>query len=112
PPPSFRGAVRRPRSPILRSALHQRTRMHVLIIGGGGREHALCHALARSPRRPALSCAPGNAGTATLAENVALDASDIDGLLAFARERAVDLTIVGPEAPLVAGLVDRFEAAG
>ncbi|MEP0547883.1 MAG: phosphoribosylamine--glycine ligase [Rhodothermales bacterium] len=86
--------------------------MHVLIIGGGGREHALCYALARSPRRPTLTCAPGNAGTAALATNVALDASDVDGLLAFAQEHAVDLTIVGPEAPLVAGLVDRFEAAG
>ncbi len=86
--------------------------MHVLIIGSGGREHALCYALARSPRRPTLSCAPGNAGTAALADNVAIDAGDIDGLLGFAREHAVDLTVVGPEAPLVAGLVDRFEAAG
>ena len=86
--------------------------MHVLIIGSGGREHALCYALARSHRRPTLTCAPGNAGTAALATNVALDVNDIDGLLAFAQDNAVDLTIVGPEAPLVAGLVDRFEAAG
>src|SRR6056297_563869 len=86
--------------------------MHVLIIGSGGREHALCHALVRSPRRPTVSCAPGNAGTAALATNVPVDAGDIDGLLAFARNEGVDLTIVGPEAPLVAGLVDRFEAAG
>jgi phosphoribosylamine--glycine ligase len=86
--------------------------MHVLVIGGGGREHALCHALAQSPRRPTLSCAPGNAGTASLATNVPIAADDLDGLLAFAREHAVGLTIVGPEAPLVAGLVDRFEEAG
>jgi phosphoribosylamine--glycine ligase len=86
--------------------------MHVLVIGSGGREHALCHALARSPRRSALSCAPGNAGTAALATNVPIAADDLDGLLSFAQEHAVDLTIVGPEAPLVAGLVDRFEAAG
>jgi phosphoribosylamine--glycine ligase len=86
--------------------------MHVLVIGSGGREHALCHALARSPRRPTISCAPGNPGTAALATNVSIDVGDIDGLLAFARDEGVDLTIVGPEAPLVAGLVDRFEAAG
>jgi phosphoribosylamine--glycine ligase len=86
--------------------------MHVLVIGGGGREHALCYALARSPRRPTISCAPGNAGTAALATNVPIPVSDLDGLLAFVRDEGVDLTIVGPEAPLVAGLVDRFEAAG
>jgi phosphoribosylamine--glycine ligase len=86
--------------------------MHVLVIGGGGREHALCHALAQSTRRPILSCAPGNAGTAALATNVPIAADDIDGLLAFAQRQAVGLTIVGPEAPLVAGLVDRFEEAG
>ncbi len=86
--------------------------MNILVIGGGGREHALCYALARSARRPTLFCAPGNPGTAALAENVSIAATDINGLLAFAREHAIDLTIVGPEAPLVAGLVDRFEAAG
>ncbi len=86
--------------------------MNILVLGGGGREHALCYALARSPRRPALFCAPGNPGTAALAENVPLAATDLDGLLAFAKRRAIDLTIVGSEAPLVAGLVDRFEAAG
>ncbi|MDX1530057.1 MAG: phosphoribosylamine--glycine ligase [Rhodothermales bacterium] len=86
--------------------------MRILVIGGGGRAHALCHALARSARRPTLYCAPGNAGTAALAENVPLAATDLDGLLRFARERAVDLTVVGPEAPLVAGLADRFREAG
>ncbi len=86
--------------------------MNLLVIGGGGREHALCHALARSARRPALFCAPGNPGTAALAQNVPLQPGDLDGLLAFAEAEAIDLTIVGPEAPLVAGIVDRFEAAG
>ncbi len=86
--------------------------MNILVIGGGGREHALCYALARSASAPTLYCAPGNAGTAALAETVPIDVAHIDALLAFAREASIDLTIVGPEAPLVAGLVDRFEAAG
>ena len=88
--------------------------MKVLIIGGGGREHALAWKAAQSPRVDAVLVAPGNAGTAAEpgVENVAVAAEDTDALLALARERAVDLTIVGPEAPLVAGIVDRFEAAG
>jgi phosphoribosylamine---glycine ligase len=86
--------------------------MRILIIGGGGREHALCYALAQSARRPTLYCAPGNAGTADLAENVPLRDTDVEGLLAFAQEHAIDLTIVGPEAALVAGIVDRFEEVG
>ena len=86
--------------------------MKILVIGGGGREHALCHVLARSTPAPTLYCAPGNAGTADMAETVPLAATDIDKLLAFAQDHDIDLTIVGPEAPLVAGIVDRFEAAG
>ncbi|WP_163577489.1 phosphoribosylamine--glycine ligase [Halomonas faecis] len=88
--------------------------MQVLIIGGGGREHALAWKIARSPRVDRVFVAPGNAGTAreTGVENVAIDVADLDGLVAFARERDVALTVVGPEAPLVAGVVDRFRAAG
>jgi phosphoribosylamine--glycine ligase len=88
--------------------------MKVLIVGGGGREHALAWAAARSARVERVFVAPGNAGTAAepRCENVAIAASDLDGLLGFALERGVGLTIVGPEDPLVAGIVDRFGAAG
>jgi phosphoribosylamine--glycine ligase len=88
--------------------------MQILIIGGGGREHALAWKAAQSPRAERVFVAPGNAGTAveTKCENVDIAADDIAGLLAFAKTRAIDLTIVGPEVPLVAGVVDRFEQAG
>ncbi len=86
--------------------------MKVLVVGGGGREHALAWKAAQSARAEQVLVAPGNAGTANEPgmENVAVAADDIDGLLALARERDIDLTIVGPEAPLVAGIVDRFRA--
>jgi phosphoribosylamine--glycine ligase len=86
--------------------------MRILVVGGGGREHALLWKLAQSTRRPELLCAPGNAGTAELAENCAVAADDVAGLLALARERRVDLTIVGPELPLTAGIVDAFREGG
>ncbi|AUG51860.1 phosphoribosylamine--glycine ligase [Thalassospira marina] len=86
--------------------------MKVLVVGGGGREHALCWAIARSPRLTKLWCAPGNAGIADSAQCVAISDSDIEGLVTFARDNAVDLVVVGPEAPLVAGLVDALDAAG
>ncbi len=88
--------------------------MKVLIIGGGGREHALAWKAAQSPLVAQVFVAPGNAGTAreTGLANVAIAADDLDGLLAFARDEGIDLTIVGPEAPLVAGVVDRFRDAG
>ncbi|PWW40116.1 MULTISPECIES: phosphoribosylamine--glycine ligase [Chromohalobacter] len=88
--------------------------MKVLIIGGGGREHALAWKAAQSPRVDTVFVAPGNAGTARESKltNVAIDATDLAGLEAFARDNGVDLTIVGPEAPLVEGVVDRFRAAG
>ena len=88
--------------------------MNVLIIGGGGREHALAWRTAQSPRVARIFVAPGNAGTAREAKcaNVAVAAEDIEALLAFAQRERVDLTIVGPEAPLVLGVVDRFRAAG
>lgn len=84
--------------------------MKVLVIGGGGREHALVWKIAQSPRVKQIFAAPGNAGTAQLAENVPLNADDLPGLLQFAKEKNIDLTIVGPEAPLVAGIVDLFQA--
>ena len=88
--------------------------MRVLIIGGGGREHALAWKTALSPRVEKVFVAPGNAGTAreSKCENVGIGAEDIDGLLRFAQGNKVDLTVVGPEAPLVLGVVDRFCAAG
>jgi len=86
--------------------------MKVLVVGGGGREHALCWALAASPLTDALYCAPGNAGLAAEAQCVDLAAEDVEGLTAFAVETGLDLVVVGPEAPLVAGLVDRLAAAG
>lgn len=88
--------------------------MKVLIIGGGGREHALAWKAAQSPRVDAVFVAPGNAGTARESKltNVDIAATDIAGLEAFAHDNGVELTIVGPEAPLVEGVVDRFQAAG
>jgi phosphoribosylamine--glycine ligase len=86
--------------------------MRVLIIGGGGREHALAWKLKHDDPAIELIAAPGNPGIAELAECIAIPASDLAGLEALARERAVDFTLVGPEAPLAAGIVDRFRAAG
>jgi phosphoribosylamine--glycine ligase len=86
--------------------------MKVLVVGGGGREHAVIRALSRSPTEPELFCAPGNAGIAEDAEIVRVGAEDVDGLVGAAREAGIDLVIVGPEAPLVAGLVDALEDAG
>lgn len=84
----------------------------VLVIGGGGREHAIVEALSRSPQVARIYCAPGNAGTASLAENVPVKDTDIEGLQRFAKDNAVDLTVVGPEAALAEGIVDSFRAAG
>jgi phosphoribosylamine--glycine ligase len=84
--------------------------MKILVVGGGGREHALAWKLAQSPRSTQVYVAPGNAGTAAEAKvaNVAIDAEDLNALAAFAHAQAIELTLVGPEAPLVAGIVDRF----
>src|SRR5579862_8397240 len=86
--------------------------MRVLVVGSGGREHALCWAIAGSPLCDALFCAPGNPGIAEEAQCVPLAVSDLDGILAFCKRERIDFVVVGPEAPLVAGLVDRLEAAG
>ena len=84
----------------------------VLVVGGGGREHAIVYALSRSPQVEKIYCAPGNAGIAQLAECVAIKDTDVEGLLLFAKETEVDLTVVGPEAALAAGVVDAFRAEG
>ena len=86
--------------------------MKLLLIGGGGREHALAWKLGQDRARPRLFCAPGNAGTAALGENLDIAAEDVPGLLAWARREKPDLTVVGPEAPLCAGLADEFQTAG
>ena len=84
----------------------------VLVIGGGGREHAIVYALSLSPQVEKIYCAPGNAGIAQLAECVAIKDTDVEGLLLFAKQTEVDLTVVGPEAALAAGVVDAFRAEG
>ncbi len=86
--------------------------MKVLVVGSGGREHALCRALARDPRVDALVCAPGNAGTAELAEPRPLDVADPDAIAELAERVGADLTVIGPEVPLVAGAVDELRAHG
>jgi len=86
--------------------------MKVLVVGNGGREHALCWKLKQDSRRPEIFCAPGNAGTARLGTNLDLSAVDVAGLVRWANENLPDLTVIGPEAPLCAGLADALEAAG
>jgi phosphoribosylamine---glycine ligase len=84
--------------------------MKILVIGSGGREHALAWKLQQSPRAERIFCAPGNAGTAEVGENVPIPASDLAALVRFAKENRVDLTVVGPDDPLAAGIVDLFTA--
>lgn len=86
--------------------------MKVLVVGNGGREHALAWKLGQSPKVKKVFVAPGNAGTAQDAENVDLAATDIPGLIQFAKDQSIDLTVIGPEAPLVAGLADAMDAEG
>ncbi|MGA7273574.1 MAG: phosphoribosylamine--glycine ligase, partial [Candidatus Udaeobacter sp.] len=84
--------------------------MKILVIGSGGREHALAWKLRQSPHAERIFCAPGNAGTAEIGENVAIPTSDLRALVRFAKENRVDLTVVGPDDPLAAGIVDLFAA--
>lgn len=86
--------------------------MKVLVVGSGGREHSLCWAIAASPMCDRLYCAPGNAGIAADAECVDIGAEDIDGLIAFVQENEIEFVVVGPEAPLILGLVDQLDALG
>lgn len=86
--------------------------MRVLVVGGGGREHAIAWKLDQSPKVDKLYCAPGNAGIARDAECVNIKAEDIEGLCAFAKDNQIDLAVIGPEVPLAMGIVDEMEAAG
>ncbi|MBR6382321.1 MAG: phosphoribosylamine--glycine ligase [Lachnospiraceae bacterium] len=86
--------------------------MKILVVGSGGREHAIVRSIAKSPRAEKIYCAPGNAGIAQLAECVPIGVMEFEKIAAFAKEQAVDLVIVGPDDPLVGGLVDVLEAAG
>ena len=86
--------------------------MNILVVGSGGREHAICHTFAKSTRVSKLFCAPGNAGIAAIAECVPLGADDIEALSAFAADNLIDLTFVGGESPLALGIVDLFESRG
>ncbi len=86
--------------------------MKVLVIGGGGREHAICAALKKSNSVDKIYCAPGNAGIASIAECVAIGDTDVEALAAFAKKNVIDLTVVGPEASLAAGIADRFAEEG
>ena len=86
--------------------------MKVLVIGSGGREHAICWKISQSPKLTKLYAAPGNTGMGEIAELVDIPAKDQDALLKFVKKEAIDLVVVGPEAPLVDGIVDRFEKEG
>ena len=86
--------------------------LRVLVVGGGGREHAICWKLVQSPGVQKLWCAPGNGGIAGLAECVDLAAENVEGIVAFSRENQLDMVVVGPEVPLAMGLVDELEKSG
>src|SRR5262245_1727340 len=103
--------IGRPIRPWLQLLVLYSEAMRILVIGSGGREHALTWKLRQSPHADRIFCAPGNAGTDEIAENVAIAVSDLTALVRFARENQVDLTVVGPDDPLAAGIVDLFAAA-
>ena len=86
--------------------------MKILVVGSGGREHAICMSVAKSKRVDKIYCAPGNAGIGQIAECVPIGAMEFDKLVAFAKDHAIDFTIIGMDDPLVGGIVDAFEAEG
>ena len=86
--------------------------MKVLVVGGGGREHAICWKLAQSPKVTELYCAPGNGGIAQVAQCVPIKATDVEAMVAWAKEHAMDFVMVAPDDPLALGMVDALEAAG
>jgi len=86
--------------------------MKVLVVGGGGREHAICWKLAQSPKVTELYCAPGNAGIAQVATCVPVSATDVEGMVKWAKDNAMDFVMVAPDDPLALGMVDAMEAAG
>src|SRR5579872_2036616 len=92
--------------------LKEKKKLNVLVVGSGGREHAMVRTIARSPHLEKLWCAPGNAGIAQDANCVPIPADDLKALFDFVKSNKVDLTMVGPEAPLVLGIVDKFRKAG
>jgi phosphoribosylamine---glycine ligase len=100
------------RRPDLGAAIHDQSAMNILLLGSGGREHALAWKMAASPLADRLFCAPGNAGIAREAQCVALDVADHAAVIAFCKANTIDLVVVGPETPLCAGIVDDLEAAG
>jgi phosphoribosylamine--glycine ligase len=108
------GLIRREESPVARVVDNSSgfELMKILVVGNGGREHALVWKLAQSPSVTRVFCAPGNAGTADEAENIDIRATDIPRLLKFSKAEQIDLVVIGPEGPLVLGMVDAFQAAG
>src|SRR5512141_873636 len=102
----------RPLRPGLDSAIGAVLMLKVLVVGSGGREHALAWKIARSPLVGAVHALPGNPGIGQVAKLVQIPVDDLDGIVSWAKSAAVDLVVVGPEGPLVAGLADRLEAAG
>ena len=86
--------------------------MKVLVVGGGGREHAIVWKLSQSPKVSEIYCAPGNGGISQIAECIGIDAMDIDGMVGFARKEKIDMVVVAPDDPLGAGMVDALEEAG
>src|SRR5206468_7905653 len=103
-------SIGRPTAAWLQLLVRFSEAMRILVIGSGGREHALTWKLRQSPHADQIFCAPGNAGTGEIAENVAIPVSDLTALVRFAKENRVDLTVVGPDDPLAAGIVDLFAA--